>query len=128
MIWIYLLGVCGITVVLVMSRVAKPLRHALPPPIGFRGIELQDPMEIAERLSKGEEVPAIEPSKRRAVMLGCTLCTGVWIGMAVGLLAFFAEFLPQHLTRIANAFLFGFAAAFISYAGGTWLRNNDGKH
>lgn len=128
MTWLYLLGVCGIVVVLVMSRVGKLVRHALPPPFGFRGIELLDPMEIAERVANGEPEPVIECKRRRAVMLGCTLCTGVWIGLVVGFYSCFYEFLPRSVTRVADAVLFGFAAAFLSYVGGTWLREHDRKH
>lgn len=125
MTWLYLLGVCGGVVVLVMSRIAKPIRHALPPPIGFRGIESLDPMEVEEQQANGKVAAFVSDNRPRAVMLGCTLCTGVWIGLIVGLYSFFYEFLPRILTRVADAILFSFAAAFLSYVGGTWLREHD---
>jgi len=106
--WLYILGACGITIILVMSRIMKPLREAIPPPVGFRGLEESDPCKID-----------------RPIMLACTLCTGVWVGAVVGAYACISDLLPRWTTRIGDAVLFAFAAALLSYFFGTWLKTND---
>jgi hypothetical protein len=108
MIWLYLLGVAGISVVLVMSKICNPIRNALPPPIGFRGLD--------------------QEKTERAILLGCCLCTGIWVGALVGLYVFCQDLLPRWATRLGDATLFAFAAAVISYLLGTWLREHDRKH
>ena len=106
--WLYILGAAGITVVLVMSRIMKPLRDLIPRPVGFRGLEESDPCKI-----------------NQPIMLACTLCTGVWVGGAVGIYASFSDLLPRWATRMGDALLFAFAAALVSYLLGTWFKNND---
>jgi hypothetical protein len=105
---LYLLGSAGITVVLVMSKVCLPLRMAIPPPVGFRGLD---------------------PEKYdRPILLACTLCTGTWVGALVGLFAFLPEASLRWSSRLCHAFLFAFAAALVSYLFGTWLGEHDRKH
>lgn len=96
--WLHFLGACGITIILVMSTIMEPLRMALPPPIGLRGLDPEDP--------------------GRPILLACTLCTGVWVGLAVGILAW----LQGNVSSFLDVALFGFAVSFGSYVGGTWLR------
>lgn len=103
MIWFDFLGACGITIILVMSTIMKPLRMALPPPIGLRGLDPKDP--------------------GRPILLACCLCTGVWVGLAIGIQAK----LQGYLSGFIDAVLFGFAVAFVSYVGGTWLNEHDRK-
>lgn len=108
MIWLYLLGAAGLTIILVMSKVCKPLREALPPPIGFRGLD--------------------SATTERPILLGCSLCTGTWVGAAVGAYAFIADLLPSWACRICNGLLFAFSVALVAYVFGTWLREHDRKH
>jgi hypothetical protein len=96
------------TVVLVMSKVCAPLRNSLPPPVGFRGLDPE--------------------ATERPILLGCTLCTGTWVGALVGLYALHQEMLPRWASRLGDALLVAFAAALISYVLGTWLREHDRKH
>jgi len=106
-IWMLLLGAVGLTVVLVRASIAEPLRNALPPPIGLRGLS------------------ALEREKAK-VLLCCSLCTGTWVGWALGLYAWWLGlFAVEGLLAIPAVGAFGFAAAICSYVVETWLRRGD---
>lgn len=107
MIWLYLLGGAGITIVLVMSTLFESIRNAIPPPVGFRGLDPE--------------------TTTRLIMLACTLCTGAWVCFFVGLYAINVDLLPRWFTRLGDTVLFAFAGALVSYFCGTWLRKHDRK-
>ena len=97
MIWIYLLGGVGLTIILTMSHICECIRRGLPAPIGFR------------KLKDGGKC-----------LLGCPLCTGTWVGWAVGAYAWLTGKCEIH-----DVILFGFAVAVTSYFAGVWFHHND---
>lgn len=103
MIWLLLLGSVGMTIILTMANITEPLRSALPAPVGFSG------------LKPGAKTP----------LLGCPLCTGTWVGWAVGAYAYSQDILPCTPTQIPTVILFGFAVAVASYFAGVWFHHND---
>lgn len=98
MIWVYLAGGVGLTIILTMSHICECVRRALPAPIGFRNL-----------------------ARDGKCLLGCPLCTGTWVGWGVGLYAWWAEALP----RLTDAIAFGFAVALASYFAGVWFHHHD---
>lgn len=87
--------------VITMSTIASPLRRFLPPPIGFRGLDEDNP--------------------GRPVMLGCALCTGCWVGVGAGVAALRRGLVESWWDVVG----FAFAAALVSYVAATWLREHD---
>jgi hypothetical protein len=93
----YLLGGVGLTIILTMAHICECVRRALPAPIGFRN------------LPEGGKC-----------LLGCPLCTGTWVGWAVGSYAWW-----RGVIAISDVVLFGFAVAVASYFAGVWFHHND---
>jgi hypothetical protein len=98
----------GLTVILVRSYIAKPLRTLLGPPIGTKGQDCCD-----------EHPAGFVP---RPTLLGCCLCTGVWTGLGWGAYGSWRGFLPWDLGIILG---FALAASVASYVVGTWLCEHD---
>lgn len=102
MIWIYIAGGIGLTIILTMAHICEWIRQALPAPIGFRGLK---------------------PGGK--CLLGCPLCTGTWVGWAVGSYAWYADVLPRRVDRLPDVLLFGFAVALGAYFAGVWFHHHD---
>ena len=109
---LYVLAAAGLSVVLVMSKIARPIRNLLPPPIGTRGIP---PHNLCEIGPDAKSIPA--------TLLGCCLCTGVWTGFLMGALYFLRSAHSLGFTFTRDDFImagvdtlaFGFAGAIVSY-------------
>ena len=102
MIWVYMLGGVGLTVILTMAHICECIRRALPAPVGFRNLK--------------------EGGK---CLLGCPLCTGTWVGWAIGAYAWWRDVIPRQLEHLPDVLLFGFAVALASYFAGVWFHHND---
>ncbi len=102
MIWLYLVGGVGLTIILTMAHICEFIRKGLPAPIGFRGLK-----------------------EGGRCLLGCPLCTGTWVGWAIGAYAFWRGVIPTRVENLPDVLLFGFAVAVASYFAGVWFHHND---
>jgi len=107
---LYILAAAGLSVVLVMSKIAAPIRNFFPPPIGNRGLPPHNLFDTGP-----------EATKRPATLLGCCLCTGFWTGLFMGMLYFLRSVNSLTLTDLQISYIltdtlaFGFASAVVSY-------------
>jgi len=109
---LYLLAAAGLSVVLVMSKIAKPIRDFFPPPIGQKGLPTHNLFDTGP-----------EAQNRPAILLGCCLCTGFWTGLFMGVLFFLRSARPLTLSEwqaysivmLPDCVAFGFASAVVSY-------------
>jgi len=109
---LYILAAAGLSVILVMAKIAAPIRNFFPPPIGNRGLPPHNLCEIGP-----------EAAKRPATLLGCCLCTGFWTGLFMGLLYFLrfarpltlADLHAHCVVALPDTLAFGFASAVVSY-------------
>lgn len=98
----YLIGSVGLTVIIVLSHIAWPVRYWGCQAMRWLGLELPCP-------------------------LYCSMCTGVWVGAAVGLTHICSSFGPlvlwQEPVRCAlDVGAMAFSTSVVSYLATTWLR------
>lgn len=100
----YLLGAVGLTVVLVLSHIARPVRYWGCRAMRWLGLELPCP-------------------------LYCSMCTGVWVGSAAGTVRLLNDHGAQivYLEPIGfsvDVLAMGFATSVVSFVVTTWLRSH----
>ena len=109
--WVlYLMAAAGMSVILVVSRIARPIRDLLPPPMGLKGLPPHNPCNLDE-----------EAAKRPAALLGCCLCTGFWTGLLFGLMHCLRHVLPGGWCLLPDVIAFAFAGSIASYIAFAWL-------
>lgn len=108
--FIYLLGIAGFTIVLTMGKITKPIRDLFPPPIGSKGQPQHCLCDISD-----------EAAKRPAMLLCCAMCSGVWVGAIFGSLFVVRDYLPLYVRIVCDCIMFAFAGSAISYAFFAWL-------
>lgn len=105
---LYILAAAGMSVILVMSKIAQPIRNLLPPPIGTRGLSSHNLCDIGP-----------EAQSRPATLLGCCLCTGFWSGLFMGVLFFSRSVrsftLHNCILAVPDTIAFACGGAIVSY-------------
>ena len=56
MLFIYILGIAGFTIVLTMGKITKPIRNLFPPPIGSKGQPPHCLCDISDEAAKRPEM------------------------------------------------------------------------
>lgn len=101
----YLLGAVGLTVVITMSHIARPLRYWGCRALRRCGLTLPCP-------------------------LYCSMCTGVWVGAAIGAYHLLSAHGPEVVLAAPARFMLDVAAlafgtSVVSFVVTTWLASQD---
>jgi len=100
----YLIGSVGLTVVIVLSHIARPIRYWGCALLRWCGLKLPCP-------------------------LYCSMCTGVWVGATVGAVHLVSSYgwavvAVEPVRFVVDALAMGFGTSVVSFVVTTWLESH----